>query len=229
MWRSLLEALQRFETDPNVRCVVIRGEGDRSFCAGADLSEKQGADQATAKAVMEQTLAGLRRLDAFTKPVLAMVFGHCMGAGLAIAVTCDVRLVAQGAQFGIPAARLGLAYNYSEIKRLVNLVGVSRAKRIVFTAERIDAARALQMGLVDEVVPGSELLATVKSMAASIAANAPLTIAAAKHAVALALRDPAGLDISASEDQARLCLASQDHAEGLLAFQQKRVPVFRGI
>jgi enoyl-CoA hydratase/carnithine racemase len=228
MWRSLVDALASFEEDSTVRCVAICGEGDKSFCAGADVAEKQGVDATQTAEDTRLALASLGTLNAFPKPVLAMISGYCLGAGLAIALACDLRLAGSGASFGIPAAKLGLAYNYSEIKRLTDLIGAARAKQMIFTADRISAERALQIGLVNEVVPANELRAFVTDMANRIAANAPLTITAAKHAIATAVGDPPGRDVAACDVRARACLASEDYAEGRRAFRERRPPVFQG-
>jgi enoyl-CoA hydratase/carnithine racemase len=177
---------------------------------------------------MQLTRVGLSTLGEFSKPLIAQVSGYCLGAGLAIAVACDLRLVATGATFGIPAARLGLAYHYSEMKRLTDLVGPSSAKRLVFTADRITAGLALQLGLVDEVATAEHLNGAVQALALSIASNAPLTLKAAKRAVALALSECTEVDTTRCDEQASFCLASEDYREGLHAFQEKRRPVFRG-
>ncbi|MBT2336648.1 enoyl-CoA hydratase/isomerase family protein [Variovorax paradoxus] len=160
--------------------------------------------------------------------MLAMVSGYCLGAGLAIALSCDMRLAAENASFGIPAAKLGLPYYYSEIKALTDLVGPARAKQMIFTADRVRAQRALQDGLADEVLPQADLLAFVMAMAARIAGNAPITIAAAKHAVSTAMTEAPGRDIATCDATARACLESEDHVEGRRAFKEKRVPIFKG-
>jgi enoyl-CoA hydratase/carnithine racemase len=228
MWRSLIDGLAAFEADPAVRCVVVRGAGNRAFCAGADIGEKHGADAGRAAQDLGLALAGLRALATFPKPVLAMISGYCLGAGVAIALACDFRLAAAGAQFGIPAAKLGLAYEYSEIKRLVELVGPARARQMIFTGDRFAAERALQFGLVEEVVAAEDLPVFATDMARRIAANAPLTIAAAKDAIATAVSDPPGRDVEGCNARARACLASEDYVEGRLAFQGKRAPAFQG-
>jgi enoyl-CoA hydratase/carnithine racemase len=228
MWASLDQVLTGFSKDASVRCVVIRGAGERAFCTGSDIGEKQGIDVAQAEENTRIVLAGQRAVPAFGKPVLAMVSGYCLGGGLNIALGCDLRIAAETASFGIPAAKLGLSYYYTETKILTDLLGPARAKHLLFTGDRIPATRALQIGLADEVVPQAELLGFVTKMARTIAANAPLTIANAKSAVRLATRAPDEAEIEACDQLARACLASDDYAEGRRAFAEKRTPVFTG-
>lgn len=228
MWRGVIDALAAFEQDPAIRCVVIRGAGERAFCAGADIAEKEDVDGKQGTADLDVGLAGLGALKSFPKPLIAMVSGYCIGAGMGIATACDLRIAAPNASFGVPVAKMGLGYPYVETKRLVDLIGPGMAKQMLFTADRLDAERALRVGLVNEVVAPGELLQFTTAMAERIAANAPLTIAAAKHAIATALSDPADRDTSVCEQRARACLGSDDYAEGRRAFKEKRPPVFRG-
>lgn len=228
MWRTLIDVLGRFEADAGIRCVVIRGEGERAFCAGADVAEKQGIDNATALRDLDLGLAGHQAVRSFGKPLIAMVSGYCLGAGMGIALDCDLRIAASSAAFGIPAARLGLGYPYALAKGLADLVGPAFAKQILFTSERVPAERAFQIGLVNEIIPLADLLAFVTELAERIAANAPMTIAAAKQAIATALSGPQGSDAAECESRARACLASEDYAEGRRAFAEKRQPRFRG-
>ncbi len=228
MWRELRAALLDLAQDPQVRCVVLRGAGDKAFCAGADVAEKQGLDAAQSEADTQIALEGLQAVREFPKPLIAMVSGYCIGAGVAIALGCDIRVAAEGASFGVPAARLGLAYYYIDLKRLSDAVGPARAKQMLFTADRIDAQRALQIGLVEEVTAPSELREAVAAMARRIAANAPLTIAAAKHAIVTAVSDPPGRDLARCEALASACLSSDDYEEGRRAFKEKREPRFQG-
>jgi len=174
------------------------------------------------------TIDCLRKIQDFPKPTIAMVAGYCLGGGVALAIACDLRIAAVGSRFGIPAAKLGLACLYPVVKRVTDLVGPSTAKRILFAAEQFAAEEALRFGLIDELVPADALAATAKNLASRIAANAPLTIAAAKHAVDTAISEPADRDITGCAEREQACLESQDYIEGRRAFTEKRAPVFQG-
>ncbi len=229
MWDVLVAALERFATDDEVRCVVITGQGEAAFCAGADLEEKAHVEHARGHDEQERlTIAALARVQAFPKPVIAMVRGYCLGAGVALAVSCDLRIASNDARFGITAAKLGLPYYFEGMKRLCDLVGPSSAKRIIFTADRLPSDDALRIGLVDQVVDGGDLHATVAALAMRIAANAPLPIAAAKYAVETLIRPDGTPDVAGCHARDQACRDSEDHLEGLRAFTQKRPPVFRG-
>ena len=225
MWRTLGESLARLQDDPTVRCCVLQGRGSKAFCAGADIGQMDRMragddDSAEYDAVTKGTLA---RLHAFTKPIVAMVSGYCMGAGVALAAACDLRIATTDARFAIPSAKLGIAYYHQGVQRLRDLVGPAHAARMLFTGERCSAEHMMRIGFVDEVHPAQEVSACVEALVRTIAMNAPLSIAAAK----LALRTSGGADPACTALE-QLCAQSQDHAEGRLAFKEKRAPVFRG-
>ncbi|TNH31060.1 enoyl-CoA hydratase/isomerase family protein [Micromonospora orduensis] len=179
MWRQLPELLDRLEPDPGVRAVVLTGAGD-AFCAGADLGDLAELLDAGDASI---AVAAEERLASFAKPTVAAIRGACVGGGAQLAVACDLRVAADDARFGVPPARLGLVYPAPTTRRLSRLVGPSAAKHLLFTAELIDAERALRIGLVDEVLPGDRLAARVDDLTATIAQRSPLSVAAAKEII----------------------------------------------
>ncbi len=230
MRQAVLKILQDFESDDAVRVIVMKGAGDKAFVSGSDISqfEKNRATEQQQKEYAALSAQVQSRFDALHKPLIAMIQGYCLGAGLGTAMNADLRIAADDAQFGIPAARLSLGYPYNGIKRLVDLVGPSRTKDILFTARRLTADDALRIGLVDRVVPRAELEDTVHDIAVTIAENAPLTIRATKAIVAEVLKDPAERDLDLCERMVRDCMSSEDHVEGRRAFMEKRRPAFTG-
>lgn len=230
MWQALGEAAEAFEADPAVRVVVLHGAGGRSFAAGADISEfeQQRANAAQKDAYGTVAARGRAGLGALSKPLVAMIQGYCIGGGLALALGADLRVASDDSRFAIPAARLGLGYDYPGVAALARLVGPSVAKDILFSARQLDAAEALRVGLVNAVVSADALRGHVTEWAARVAANAPLTVQAAKAAVRVFERysiDEAAAEVATLVDR---CYDSEDYAEGRRAFMDKRAPVFRG-
>jgi len=230
MWEGLASILESFQHDDDVRVVVMKGAGDKAFVSGADISEfdsKRG--NAEQKKEYGQVAAEANRwLAKLDKPLIAMIRGYCIGGGLATALSADMRIVSDDAKFGIPAAKLGLGYEYAGLKALVNLVGPASAKDIMFTARFLDANEALRIGLVNHVVTPAALEPTVKDYAATIAGNAPMTVKAAKAAINEAVKDPDKRDPGRIEDMVNACFDSEDYREGRRAFMEKRKPDFRG-
>jgi enoyl-CoA hydratase/carnithine racemase len=230
MWQGMADATAAFEADPAVRVVVMHGAGGKSFAAGADISEfeTQRADAAQKARYSEISSRGQQGLANLSKPLIAMIQGFCIGGGLAIAVHADVRFATPGSRFGIPAARLGLGYDYSGLATLARLVGPSTARDILFSARFLEADEALRRGLINFVVDDAQLEAQVRDYAGRIAANAPLTIHAAKSAINVFERYSdlaAAAEIKALVDR---CFDSEDYKEGRRAFMEKRAPVFAG-
>jgi len=230
MNRAVVHILTTFDAADEVRAVVMYGAGDRAFVSGADISEFD-AHRATpdGRADFEATWAGAdRAFMALKKPLIAMINGFCIGGGLATALQADLRVTADNGQFGIPAARLGLGYAFGGVTKLTHIVGPTLAAEILLTARRFDASEALAMGLVNQVVPAADLLDAVTKLAASIAANAPLTVQAAKAAVKETFKDPARHDIDRMNALVEACFLSDDYEEGRKAFMEKRVANFQG-
>jgi enoyl-CoA hydratase/carnithine racemase len=229
MWRALPAAVAALEADAAVRVIVLAGGGGQAFVSGADIAEfaEVRRDAASARAYEETNEAAFAALRQAAKPTVAMIRGPCFGGGIGLAAACDLRVAADDALFSIPAARLGIAYPPPAIADVVALVGASRARDLFFTARRVDAAEALAIGLVDRLVPAADLEAETRSLAATLSANAPLTIAAAKVAIAAALTgDPATAERARAAAEA--CFSSSDVIEGRDAFLAKRPPRFTG-
>ena len=230
MLQAMGSAIEGFAADDAVRCVVIHGAGDKAFASGADISqfEKNRADAAAADAYAAISKGVRHQLLSFEKPLIAMVRGYCMGGGLGLAMTADLRIAADDAIFAIPAARLSIAYDVINITNLVNLVGPSRAKEILLTAKRYDAQQALAMGLVNQVVPVAELEAAVADVTSRLVENAPLSMRASKLTIDQVVKDAGDRDRALIESLSKACFASDDYREGRTAFMEKRKPAFRG-
>jgi enoyl-CoA hydratase/carnithine racemase len=229
MWEEIPRAAQRLDRDPAVRVVVLRGAGEEAFVSGADISEFEAARTgAEAASYEDRNARAFLALAQVGKPVLAMIQGFCIGGGVAMSLTADLRYASDDAVFAIPAARLGLGYAVGGLETLIRVVGASAAKELFFTARRFSADDVLRMGLVSRVLPRGELLPWVRDTAARIAENAPLTVRSVKKIAAELAKDPAQRDLAAAHASVRACLESDDYREGMRAFLEKRAPVFRG-
>ncbi len=222
--------LADYAKDPAVRVIILRGAGEKAFISGGDISKfEKMRGSAELSEQFEKVKTDTRKLlHTIEKPTIAMIHGYCLGGGLAYALNCDMRIVADDARFGIPAAKLSIGYGAKGIKQLIDLVGPSMAKEILYTARQYTAEEALRMGLVNHVVPKAELESYVRDYAQVIAGNAPLAILNAKTAINELVKDPADRNMKMVAERAAAATNSADHVEGRNAFLQKRKPVWTG-
>ena len=230
MWEGLGAALSELRDDENVRVVILRGAGDKAFMSGADISqfEKNRSDARANEEYNRKSDAQRALLANYPKPTIACIRGFCLGGGMQVAMLTDIRFAAEDSQFGIPAAKLGIAYGFEGLRHLVSLVGPSWARLILYTGMRIDSAEALRIGLVDRVMANDRLLDETLEVARSISGNAPLAIKAARITIAQVLKDKDERDMAAIKAIATACMDSEDFREGRQAFMEKRKPQFKG-
>ena len=230
MWREIARVTEGLGKEPGVRAVVYRGAGTEAFASGADISEFKEVrkDTATAQAYNKETEAAYRAIRQCPKATVAMIFGFCMGGGMAIAMACDLRFAAEGAKFGIPAARLGIIYGLGSVRQLVDLVGPAHAKDILFSARTLDAREALAIGFITRLLPAAELEAYAYDYLKTVAANAPLSVRGAKIIIEALVEDGGVRQRERIRQLTLEAFESQDYKEGTRAFLEKRPPRFEG-
>lgn len=230
MWEAVPPLLERAEKDDNVRMAVFSGEGDKAFISGADIS--QFDDMRAAKEAVtryeQMAEAALQGIYEFSKPTVACIRGYCIGGGVNVAISCDIRVASSTSVFSVPASRLGLGYRVSAMKNLTQLVGPGYAKDIFFTGRRLDAAEALRIGLVNRIAEPAGLDALLAEYTTAITTGAPLTIKAGKRIIQEVLALDADFDAEMCRRLILDCFESEDYAEGRKAFMEKRKPVFKG-
>ncbi len=231
MWQAMPEYVADLAADPAIRVVILRGAGETAFVAGADISQfkdrrRNAADEEEYRRISG---AGSEALARLAKPLIAMIHGFCIGGGVSIAITCDLRIAADDARFGIPAARLGLGYHYKGMEKLMSLIGPAYTKELFFTARTdFSAQDALRMGLVNQVVPKADLERFTRDYALTMSRNAPLTLRSAKASVEQLLRPEDRRDYALLDRLIKDCFDSRDYQEGVKAFSEKRRPQFHG-
>ena len=220
-------ALEELREDESIGVVVITGAGDKAFIAGADIAEFAGRTAITQRDVMLGRSL-FTAIDAFPKPVIAMVNGYCLGGGCELALACDIRIASEKASFGQPEINLGIIPGGGGTQRLTRLIGEGKAMELILTGDIIDAQTALTLGLVNMVVPAGDLEAKTMEMANRIAEKSPIALRMAKEAVKIASRSNLDEGLRREVDLFALCFSSEDKDEGVKAFLEKRKPAFKG-
>ncbi|HLI20611.1 MAG TPA: enoyl-CoA hydratase [Stellaceae bacterium] len=230
MWAAIPAIIDHYERDPAVRAIVLKGAGEKAFISGADINrfEERRASAEAAASDSDNMRKALDRLEHASKPTIAMIRGYCLGGGLLVALHTDMRIAADTARLGIPAAKLGIAYTLSGVQKVLDLVNPAFAREMLFTARQFSGTEAQGMGLVNRAVPEAELEAFTRSYCATMAENAPLSIAASKSIIAELTKPRTDIDRAKCEALAKRCMESEDFAEGRRAFAEKRKPVFQG-
>lgn len=229
MWEAIPPAAAELSADPEVRVVVLRGAGEEAFVSGADISEFETSRLGpAAPAYNAATLDAFRAVESIEKPVIALIHGFCMGGGAALALKADLRYAADDAVFAIPPARLGIGYAVENVRSLVEVVGPANAREILLTARRFRAKEARALGLLHHIYPKAELDERVEARADAIAELAPLTLRSAKKVIGGLVRDHDADELEAMEASVSACFGSEDYAEGVRAFLEKRKAEFRG-
>ena len=229
MWAEIARLTNGLAKDDSIRAIVYRGAGTEAFASGADISEfrEQRRDTESARRYNAQTSAAYAAIRGCPKPTVAMIHGFCMGGGMGIAMACDLRFAAEGAKFGIPAARLSIIYGADAVRQLIDLAGPAYAKDILYSARTVSDREALAMGLIQRLLPAAELEPYTYDYLRQVADNAPLSVQGGKMTVEAHL---AGMT---EEHRQRLrelqleALESEDYREGTRAFLEKRPPRFQ--
>src|SRR3954468_3170516 len=230
--RALVEELHQQATavasEPAVRAVVVTGAGQKAFCAGANLKERQGGTHGDGRRWLVELHAAFRAIETCAKPWIAAVNGLALGGGCELALACDLRVLDPAAQIGLTETRIGVIPGGGGTVRLARVVGLGRAKELIFTARRVEAADALQMGLVNRVSAKGDVLSAALALAAEIAANAPIGISAAKSSIEDGWDKTLDAALEAERKHYEKVLLSEDRLEGLKAFAEKRPPKWSG-
>ena len=226
--QELLGAVRELSADPEVRCIILTGAGDRAFAAGADIKEMLGKGPEEMRAFSRLGNQVAAALEGATPPVIAAVNGYAFGGGCELAIACDIRLASENAQLGQQEVKLGVPPGWGGSQRLPRLIGPGLAAEMIFTGRRVKAPEARRIGLVNAVYPPAELMTEATKLAAQIAANSPRAVAAAKRAMALSLRGDHAAGFDAEIDAFAGSFGTADQEEGMRAFVEKRPPEFTG-
>ncbi|HYB85203.1 MAG TPA: enoyl-CoA hydratase-related protein [archaeon] len=221
-------ALNDFEADKAIRCIVITGAGDKAFSAGADVTAFTGLTPTKAAETAAKGHTFFTRIERIGKPVIASINGFALGGGLEMALACDFRIAAENVELGQPETNLGLIPGWGGTQRLVRIVGLAKAKEMIMLAERVHAEEAVKMGLITKVVSRTELTAETTALANKLADGPPVALRLAKEALNLGTQVPLDIGLKLEANAFGIVLSTKDVIEGVSAFMSKRKPEFKG-
>lgn len=223
---EISDAMDVIEQDDEIRVLIITGEG-RSFIAGADIAEMRDLNAVEGAAFGQRGLTAFRKIELLSKPVIAAVNGFCLGGGNELALACDIRIASTKAKFGQPEVGLGITPGFSGTQRLPRTVGAAFAKELIYTGDVIGADRALEIGLVSQVVEPDALMDTVMDLAKRMAKNGRYAVAASKEAINRGMETDIETGLRIEKNLFGLCFSTEDQKEGMTAFLEKRPPNFQ--
>jgi len=223
---ELNEAIDVINNDEDVHVIILTGEG-RAFVAGADIGEMKNMNPIEARAFAEKGLSLFRKIELLEKPVIAAINGFALGGGCELSMSCDIRIASEKAKFGQPEVGLGITPGFAGTQRLSRLVGIGRAKELIFTCDIISAEEAYRIGLVNKVVPGQELMTSAIEMANKILSKSQLAIRYANAAINRGIETDLDTGMAIEKDLFGLCFATEDQKEGMGAFLEKRTPNYK--
>lgn len=225
---ALHQALDEVQFDPQVRCVIVTGAGDRAFCAGADLKERASMDENGVRRCLAQIRGVMDKVENLPVPTIAAVNGAALGGGTELALACDLRVVANTAKMGLTETSLAIIPGAGGTQRLPRIVGKAKAKEMIFLAQRLGANECLAIGLANRVVPPEDLLDAANTLAAEITRNGPVALKAAKRAIDRGMEMDLASALVFESTCYEMTIPTEDRVEGLTAFREKRKPVYKG-
>ena len=226
--KELGATLDRVNYDSTVRVVLLTGAGEKAFCAGADLKERQGMSDRQVKQIVQLIGATVAKVEALSQPVIAMLNGVAFGGGLELALACDLRIAASHIKVGLTETALGIIPGAGGTQRLPRLIGIGKAKELIYTARRLNTEQAKSYGIIEYVYEGHELREKALQLAEEMAKNAPLSLVQAKIAINQGIEVDLATGLKIESLAYSALIPTEDRLEGLLAFQEKRTPQYSG-
>lgn len=226
--RELSDTLDQMNGDPAVRVVLLTGEGEKAFCAGADLKERKGMSDRQVKQIVQLIGSTVAKVETLAQPVIAVLNGVAFGGGLELALACDLRIAATHVQLGLTETSLGIIPGAGGTQRLPRLIGLGKAKELIYTARRLNAEEAKNYGIVENVYEGHEVMEKAQQLALEMAKNAPLSLVQAKVAINQGVEVDLATGLKIESLAYSALIPTEDRLEGLLAFQEKRTPQYSG-